>query len=36
MPVGIDDISFYTTNFSLDLQELADNNGPMPPNILLV
>ena len=27
MPVGIDDISFYTTNFSLDLQELADNNG---------
>ncbi|MFT5930396.1 MAG: hydroxymethylglutaryl-CoA synthase [Oceanospirillaceae bacterium] len=27
MPVGIDDISFYTTNFSLDLQELAANNG---------
>ena len=27
MPVGIDDIGFYTTNFSLDLQELADNNG---------
>ena len=27
MSVGIDDISFYTTNFSLDLQELAANNG---------
>jgi hydroxymethylglutaryl-CoA synthase len=27
MPVGIDDISFYTANFSLDLQELAANNG---------
>jgi len=27
MPVGIDDISFYTANFSLDLQELAAHNG---------
>ncbi|MDP6968979.1 MAG: hydroxymethylglutaryl-CoA synthase [Gammaproteobacteria bacterium] len=27
MSVGIDDISFYTSNFCLDLQELADNNG---------
>ena len=27
MFVGIDDISFYTANFSLDLQELAANNG---------
>jgi hydroxymethylglutaryl-CoA synthase len=27
MSVGIDDISFYTANFCLDLQELADNNG---------
>ncbi|MCS5559931.1 MAG: hydroxymethylglutaryl-CoA synthase [Oceanospirillaceae bacterium] len=27
MSVGIDDISFYTANFSLDLQELAANNG---------
>ena len=27
MPIGIDDISFYTANFSLDLQELAANNG---------
>jgi hydroxymethylglutaryl-CoA synthase len=27
MPFGIDDISFYTANFSLDLQELAANNG---------
>jgi len=27
MSVGIDDISFYTANYCLDLQELADNNG---------
>jgi hydroxymethylglutaryl-CoA synthase len=27
MSVGIDDISFYTSNFCLDLQELAANNG---------
>ena len=27
MPIGIDDISFYTANFSLDLQELAAHNG---------
>ena len=27
MLVGIDDISFYTANFSLDLQELAAHNG---------
>ncbi|MDO7554684.1 MAG: hydroxymethylglutaryl-CoA synthase, partial [Oceanospirillaceae bacterium] len=27
MLVGIDDLSFYTANFSLDLQELAAHNG---------
>ena len=27
MLVGIDDLRFYTANFSLDLQELAAHNG---------